>query len=72
MKVRVKNRPSGAYNGKAWPAVGKTIDLPEHVAEGMIASGTVEKVQGRTVESRPASDTAVETTASNTGRKRKG
>lgn len=43
MKVQIKNRPSGAYNGEPWPEKGETIDLPEHIAEGLLATGIVIK-----------------------------
>jgi len=65
MKVTIKVRPSGLYDGKPWPEVGKTIDLPEHVAEGMIAGGLVEKAERKHAEAktekRPASRKGVET-----------
>lgn len=57
MKVRIKVQPSGLLNGTAWPAVGEEIDLPQHVAESMAASGDVELVK----ETRPAPKKGVET-----------
>ena len=45
MKVRIKVRPSGLINLREWPEVGETIDLPDDVAEGMIASGDGEAVK---------------------------
>lgn len=66
MKVKIIERPTGAVRvgtGElvTWPAVGETIDLPAVVAEGMIASGTVERVDGGEVEKRPAVTKRVET-----------
>lgn len=43
MRVVMKNRPEGGYNGEEWPQVGEAIDLPEHVAESMLAAGDVVK-----------------------------
>lgn len=43
MKVIIKNRPSGAYDGALWPEVGESIDLPDHIAEGMLRDGFVVK-----------------------------
>lgn len=51
MKVRVKVQPNGNINGRPWPAVGDTIDLPEVVVEGMGA--WLEPVKA---EKRPAQD----------------
>lgn len=73
MKVKIIERPSGHVRigtGELveWPEVGKTMDLPDVVAEGMIATGAVEKVGGGTparqtekVEKRPAPAKATET-----------
>lgn len=55
MKVRIKVRPTGAINGRPWPQVGESMDLPEVVAEGM--GDWVEAVK---VETRPASRKGVE------------
>lgn len=60
MKVRVLIPPTGIYNGRPWPAKGETIDLPDHVAEGMIGAGNVERVEEPKVEKRPASTKGVE------------
>lgn len=46
MKVEIKVAQTGLYNGQPWPPVGETIDLPDHVAVGMIANGQVEAVRG--------------------------
>lgn len=66
MKVRVKVRPSGLLNGDFWPEVGETVDLPDAVAEAMIAAGHLEAVKAPAkktepkVEKRPASQAKVE------------
>lgn len=57
-KVRILVRPTGTINGAEWPEVGKTIDLPDAVAEGMASAGDVELVK---VEKRPAPKKRVET-----------
>lgn len=63
-KVKIKVRPVGAINGHEWPEVGDTIDLPDHVVAGMVASGHVEAVKAAEkpakVETRPAPAKAVE------------
>jgi hypothetical protein len=56
MKARMKAHPSGLYNGQPWPEVGDVVDLPDHVAEGMIDAGHLERL-GK-VETRPAPDDA--------------
>jgi len=69
MKVTIKVRPTGGYNGAAWPKVGDTIDLPDHVAEGMISTGAAEKAKAAKAapskpdesEKRPATSKSVET-----------
>lgn len=65
MKVRIVVRPTGLLNGREWPDVGGTIDLPDVVADGMAASGHVEAVSkdAKTlkVETRPANTDDVET-----------
>lgn len=72
MKVEVKVRPTGAINGDLWPDVGGVIDLPEHVAAGMIDAGFVAAVKvAPKVEHRPAPEGKAETTSRNTGRKSK-
>lgn len=64
MKVRIIVRPSGLLNGQEWPEVGKTIDLPKAVAEGMARVGDVEIVAAekaeKPAEKRPASTAGVE------------
>lgn len=71
-KCKVLVRPTGAYNGEAWPAVGETIDLPDSVAEGMARSGNVEIVKESApdkpaegaAESRPAPKKSTESRSS--------
>ena len=58
MQVRIEVRPTGGYNGEAWPAVGEVIDLPDHVALGMLQAGhvsavKVSKVETATVQTTP-------------------
>lgn len=43
MKVQIKVRPLGGYNGAEWPERGDVIDLPDHIAESMLKSGHVVK-----------------------------
>lgn len=64
-KCRVVVRPAGLINGREWPEVGKTIDLPKVVAEDMAAAGSVELIAAekkaeKTTEKRPASQAGVE------------
>lgn len=67
MKVRIIVAQSGLYNGAQWPGVGETIDLPAHVAHGMIGAGHVEDAKSKAetaapeVETRPAPARDVET-----------
>lgn len=62
MKVKIIEQPSGLVRIgdelTEWPQVGGTIDLPAPIAEGMIASGTAERVGAPTVEKRPAAKRA--------------
>lgn len=66
-KVRIKVRPSGLINGREWPEVGETIDLPASAAEAMAEVGDVEIIKASApdkpakVEKRPAARKAVET-----------
>lgn len=39
MRVRLTTQISGTRNGKDWPLVGSVVDLPDHEARDMIASG---------------------------------
>lgn len=55
-------RPSGTYEGAPWPDVGKTIELPDHVAESMLNAGHVEAVmRAEKVEAAIPSTDEVET-----------
>jgi hypothetical protein len=66
MKVRILVRPTGLVSGQPWPKVGEVVDLPEHVADGMVHSGHVEPVnETPQVEKRPAPAKRVETRAKN-------
>jgi hypothetical protein len=49
MKVRIKQSPSGciSFDGgppQLWPKAGSVVDLPQVVAEDLIADGRAEKV----------------------------
>lgn len=60
-KVRILVRPTGCINGADWPEVGKTIELPDVVADGMVSDGSVEIVKAvKAVEKRPAATKGVE------------
>jgi hypothetical protein len=64
MKFVVKVRPLGLINGRDWPEVGESIDLPEDAAAGMVDAGVLEKPKKaaeKKVEKRPASKANVET-----------
>jgi hypothetical protein len=52
-KVYIVVRPSGLYNGAEWPEVGEPIDVPDVVADDLVASGHAEK-------SKAAANKAVE------------
>lgn len=71
MKVQIKVRPTGAYNGQPWPQIGEQIELPDHVAVGMLASGLVTAVAiEEPVEQRPAPVAGQETAVKRSARKR--
>lgn len=71
MKVQIKVRPTGAYNGQPWPQIGEQIELPDHVAVGMLASGLVTAVAiEEPVEQRPAPVAGQETSVKRSARKR--
>jgi hypothetical protein len=68
MKVRIVRQPSGLLSiggqiGVPWPEAGELVDLPDAVAEDMIAAGTVEAVKAEKpkAETRPAPKKDVET-----------
>ncbi|WP_418059946.1 hypothetical protein [Pimelobacter simplex] len=60
MKVKIIEQPSGYVRIgdelMPWPEEGQVIDLPDVIADGMIASGTVEKISApaKRSETRPA------------------
>lgn len=63
MKVRMKQRPTGYVSlgggpPREWPKVGSVVDLPQVVADDLIAAGRAEKVivakVTEEVEKRPA------------------
>lgn len=63
MKVRIKQSPTGylSINGgplQSWPEAGAVVDLPQQIAEDLIAAGNAEKVTvakvTEEVEKRPA------------------
>ncbi len=56
-KVKIKIRPTGLINGREWPQVGESMDLPDAVAKDMVAAGHVEAAM---VEKRPAPTDRVE------------
>lgn len=70
MKVKIIQRPTGYLSLEGaglvvWPTEGKVIDLPDALAEGMIAAGHVERVTPAAkseakVEKRPAPEAKVE------------
>ena len=64
MKVKLTVAQTGLINGQPWPKVGAVVDLPDHVAQGMIDNGHAKRrVTGRakSVETRPADTKPVET-----------
>lgn len=71
-KAKVLVQPTGLLNARPWPEAGETVDLPDAVIEGMVASGHVEvakpdpkprvtKAAAAKVEKRPARTADVET-----------
>lgn len=46
-KVRIIIRPSGLLNGREWPEVGESIELPDVVADDMESSGHVERITAK-------------------------
>lgn len=63
MKVRIKHSPTGyiSLDGgplQAWPKAGSVVDLPQAIAEDLVASGHAAKVLvakvTEEVEKRPA------------------
>jgi hypothetical protein len=66
VKVRIKVRPSGLLNGREWPEAGGVIDLPDAVAEGMIASGDAEKLTKAEAEAEEKTEEKTETRPADT------
>lgn len=54
MRVKMKVQLSGTRNGKPWPSMGETLDLPAEEAAQMCASGMAETVKGETEKAVPA------------------
>jgi hypothetical protein len=65
MRVRIVVRPTGALNGRDWPLVGETLDVPQVVADDLIGAGnalavaSAKKVEPK-IEKRPAPTAKVE------------
>jgi hypothetical protein len=71
VKVRIKVRPTGyiSLDGEglqSWPKVGEIIDLPDTVAENMIASGNAKALTKDELEAEEKTDEKVETRPANT------
>lgn len=47
MKVRILVEISGLRNGSPWPAVGKTLDVPDHEGKQLCESRLAEPVASR-------------------------
>ena len=67
-KVEVVTQPSGLLNGRPWPEVGESLELPDVVAESMVEAGWVKDVKPAAktaaadkVEKRPAAKADTET-----------
>lgn len=59
MKVRIIIQPTGLLNGRAWPAEGETIDVPDVVGADLCTSGSAEPVAAQPkAEKRPAAKKA--------------
>lgn len=58
MKVRMKVSVSGSRNGKDWPPIGGTIDLPDAEAQSYITSGLAESTAKSTEAAVPDSGDA--------------
>ena len=54
MRVKMKVQLSGTRNGKPWPGMGETLELPGEEAAQMCASGMAETVKGETEKAVPA------------------
>jgi len=58
MLVRMKAALTGLYNGRVWPAVGDTIEVPEVVAVDLLAAGHAVPVKSEKVETATATPAA--------------
>lgn len=56
MKVRMNIQITGTRDGKPWPAVGKTVDLPKAEADRYIAQGYCTPVKSQKAVSKPAGE----------------
>ncbi|WP_282686325.1 MULTISPECIES: hypothetical protein [unclassified Streptomyces] len=61
MRIRMKIALSGLRNGKPWPAVGQTTELPTGEAQHLVASGIAEEVKGDPPAEETATPPAAET-----------
>ena len=57
MKVRIVVQPTGLLNGRDWPEVGETLEVPDHVGADMCDAGIGEPVVEDKAEKRPAKRT---------------
>lgn len=69
--VRIKSRVSGNRNGKLWPAVGESLEVPEDEARQLAAMGVVEVVDAEPVEAAVVDEQPVETATKSTTPKRR-
>jgi len=69
MKVIIRVRPTGLYNGSEWPAVGEEIDLPDHVAVGMLKAKQVRAIPDANVVEAAIASANAETATVQTGRR---
>jgi len=58
MKIRITQQPLGLFNGKAWPGKGEVVDLPDHVATGIVDARLAELVPNEPSAPDPAPDLA--------------
>lgn len=54
-------QPTGLVDGQPWAEIGEEMELDDGTAESLAEAGTVELVDGRKVEKRPARSTKTET-----------
>lgn len=60
MRVMMLAQVSGTRNGRPWPAVGKTVDLPDGEAAQLCAAGLAETAKDRTEKATPPKPEAAE------------